>query len=151
MITINTSFWLLCYFGIAWGVRVFPRALYENNIWFFKNYPFEKELFKILRVEKWKDRLPEWGKLLNFEKKYLKKVLSLEYIDKFIMETYYAEFGHLAIGICGFLCILVNPKEYIVMATICSIVNFIIQIPFCIIQRYNRPRLYRIKNRLKNR
>jgi glycosyl-4,4'-diaponeurosporenoate acyltransferase len=148
MIIVNTSFWLVCHFGIAWGVRLFSRSLYERNKWFFKEYPFEKRLYKKIHLVKWKDKLPELGRMMNFEKKHLKKQVSLKYIDKFILETYYAEFGHLAIAILGFLCILVNPSEYIRMALICSVINFIIQIPFCLIQRYNRPRLVRLKSRL---
>lgn len=98
---------------------------------------------------KWKDKLPEWGKVWNFEKKNLNKELSLKYVDKFILETYYAEIGHLGMAIFGFACILVNPTDYALMAFICSIINLIIQIPFCIIQRYNRPRLVRLKLRLE--
>ncbi|MFG6149341.1 glycosyl-4,4'-diaponeurosporenoate acyltransferase CrtO family protein [Halobacillus sp. B23F22_1] len=43
----------------------------------------------------------------------------------------------------------VNPSGQVKMALISSIVNFIIQIPFCLIQRYNRPRLFTIKLALK--
>ena len=87
----------------------------------------------------------------NFEKKHLNKVLSLKYVDKFIFETYYAEMGHIGMAIFGFAYILVNPSDYALMAFISSIINLIIQIPFCLIQRYNRPRLIRLKLKLKLR
>ncbi len=48
----------------------------------------------------------------SFEKKHFNKELSLKYVDKFILETYYAEMGHLGMAIFGFACILVNPSNY---------------------------------------
>jgi len=149
MVVINTSFWLVCCFGVAFLIRFFPKSLYKENRGFFKEHPFEKKLYKKILVEKWKDKLPEWGRVWNFEKKNLNKELSLRYIDKFILETKYAEVGHLGMAILGFACILVNPSDYANMAVICSIINLVIQIPFCLIQRYNRPRLVRLKLRLE--
>ena len=146
---VNTAFWLACCFGFAWGVRLIPKSIYEKSTWFFNERAYEKRFYKLIKIERWKDKLPEMGKLLNFEKKHLKKELDLDYVNKFIQETYYAEFGHLCMAIFGFACILVNPSDYALMALICSIVNFIVQIPFCLIQRYNRPRLLRLKRRLE--
>lgn len=149
MIVINTSFWLVCCFGVAYLVRLIPESLYIKNQWFFKEHPFEKKLYKILRLNKWKDRLPEWGKVWHFEKKNLDKELSLKYVDQFILETKYSEIGHLGMAVAGFACVLVNPGDYVVMAFSCSIINLFIQMPFCLIQRYNRPRLLRLKLRLE--
>jgi len=49
---------------------------------FFKEYKIEKKLYKTAYLRKWKDKLPEWGKVWNFEKKNLKKELDLNYIDR---------------------------------------------------------------------
>ncbi|HWK23816.1 MAG TPA: hypothetical protein VNS08_12365 [Ureibacillus sp.] len=151
MVVINTSFWLILCFGFAFLVRYFPKSFYEKNQWFFKEYRFEKKIYKRIQVDKWKDKLPEWGSVFKFEKKNLNQNLSISYINTFILETKYAEIGHLGMAILGFACILVNPSDYAMMAIICSTINFIIQIPFCLIQRYNRPRLNRIKLRLENK
>ncbi len=145
MVMINTSFWLVCCFGMAWFVRILPKSIYKTNNFFFKERSFEKRLYKILHTARWKDNLPEWGKILNFEKKNLKKDLSLDYIDRFILETCYAEIGHLGMAVFGFACILVNPSSYALMALIFAVINVFIQIPFILIQRYNRPRLIRLR------
>ncbi|MGM0843452.1 MAG: hypothetical protein ACQEUT_00645 [Bacillota bacterium] len=147
---INTSFWLIVCFGMAWLVRFFPREWYEKS-WVFKSYTFEKRMYKTIGVSRWKDKLPEWGRLVNFEKKNLDKELSLKYVDKFILETYYAEAGHFGMAIVGFACILINPADQMTMALTCSIVNFCVQIPFCLIQRYNRPRLELLRKRLERK
>lgn len=149
MILINTLFWFICCFGTAFLVRKIPTSFYEKNQWFFKERKIEKKLYKKIYLKKWKDKLPEWGKIWNFEKKNLKKELDLNYIDTFILETKYAEIGHLVMAILGFACIIVNPSDYMMMALICSFVNVFVQLPFCFIQRYNRPRLVKLKKRLK--
>lgn len=151
MITINTIFWVVCCFGVAWAVyRLIPITFYKQINWFFKGHPYEKRLYKIIKIGRWKRKLPEWGKVWNFDKKHLKKELNLEYIDRFILETYRAEIGHLGMAILGFACVLVNPSDYYLMAITSSIVNCFIQIPFCLIQRYNRPRLMKIRLRYEN-
>lgn len=146
MILINTTFWLILNYGIAYGSHLLPKVIFQNNF-FFREKSFERNLYKTIKISKWKDKLPA----VNSTLKKLKIQLNSQYFNKVIMQTYYAEFGHLAIAILGFLCILVNPNEYFLMALICSIVNFFIHIPFCLIQRYNRPRLLKMKSRLENK
>jgi glycosyl-4,4'-diaponeurosporenoate acyltransferase len=146
MIIINTLFWLVVCFGTAYSVRVFPNSWYGSTCWFFKEKLFERKVYRTIRIAKWKDKLPEWGRLLNFEKKNLKKDINLEYIDRFILETCYAEIGHLGMAVLGFACIFVNPRSHALMALILAIINLVIQIPFILIQRYNRPRLLRIRS-----
>ncbi|MCQ4087476.1 hypothetical protein [Saccharibacillus sp. JS10] len=148
MIIINTVFWLVCCLGTAHAVRFLPKAWYEKNDWFFAEKPFEKKLYKKMRLDRWKDKLPEGGKLWDFQKRALNNDLSLEYADRFILETKYGEVGHFGMAILGFLCIWINPSQYTLVFLICALVNVIVQIPFCLIQRYNRPRLIRLRTRL---
>ncbi|WP_172256337.1 hypothetical protein [Saccharibacillus deserti] len=149
MIVINTAFWLVCCLGTAHAVRFLPKSWYEGNDWFFAERSFEKKVYKKIRLDRWKDRLPEGGGLWKFQKRNLNEELNVAYADKFILETKYGEVGHLAMAILGFACIAVNPGDYVGMALLCAIVNLIVQIPFCLIQRYNRPRLVRLRARLE--
>ncbi|ANU27036.1 hypothetical protein I858_008530 [Planococcus versutus] len=142
MIIINTSFWLILNYGVAYGSRLLPKGMFQKNF-FFKERSFESSLYKSLRIKKWKDKLPA----MNATLKNLQDKLTPDYLDKLIMQTYYAEFGHLTIAVLGFLCIVVNPNEYFLMAFSCSIVNFFIHLPFYLIQRYNRPRLINVRFR----
>ncbi|KAA9029949.1 glycosyl-4,4'-diaponeurosporenoate acyltransferase CrtO family protein [Niallia endozanthoxylica] len=152
MIVINTTFWLVCCFGTAWVVhKLLPSSIYEKMKWLFKERSFEKSFYRMIHLVKWKDKLPEWGKVWSFEKNHLKQELSLEYVNRFILETYRAEIGHIGMAVLGFACVLVNPRDSAQMAMICSIVNVVVQIPFCLIQRFNRPRLVRLKARLEDR
>ena len=145
MILLNTSFWFVLHYGIAYGCRLLPKAFYLNSS-IFNEKSFERHFYKSIKISKWKDRLPAMNPTL----KKLKNERSPEYLEKVIMHTYYAEFGHFTIALFGFLCIVVNPSDYFWMALLSSIANFIIHIPFCFIQRYNRPRIYRVKSRMEN-
>lgn len=140
MITINTLFWFILNYGVAYASRLLPKKIFRNNF-FFKERSFESSLYKTIRIKKWKNKLPA----MNATLKNLKNNLTTEYLDKIIMQTYYAEFGHLLIAVLGFLCILINPNEYFLMAFSFSVLNFFIHIPFYLIQRYNRPRLLKVK------
>ncbi|MED1204195.1 hypothetical protein [Heyndrickxia acidicola] len=142
---INTAFWLVCCFGMAWLVRLFPKSLYHPANGLFKEKSFERKLYKKMNVAVWKDKLPEWGKLLSFEKKNLHKDITLAYIDQFILETCYAEAGHLGMAAAGFACIFINSSTNFLMALSFAIANVCIQLPFILIQRYNRPRLLRLR------
>lgn len=146
MVIINTSFWLLLNYGVAYGVRLVPPRFYRNTR-AFREQPFERRLYARLRITKWKDRLP----MMNAALKKLENNMTPAYLDRMIMETYYAEFGHLTIAVLGFLIIWVNPNEYMWMAWIFAVVNFFIHILFCIIQRYNRPRLLKVKRYVGSR
>lgn len=148
MIVINTVFWLVCCLGTAHAVRFLPKSWYARNDGFFTERAFEKKLYKKIRIDRWKDKLPEGGGLWNFQKKNLHEKLTPEYADRFILETKYGEVGHWCMAVLGFACVLVNPSEYAGMAFACAGVNVIVQIPFCLIQRYNRPRLIRLRSRL---
>lgn len=144
MIIINTSFWLLLNYGVFYGSPLLPKGLFQNNF-FFKEKSFERNLYKSIRIKKWKDKLPG----MNATLKRLKTDLNPAYLDKMILQTYYAEFGHLIIAVLGFLCIVVNPNEYFLMALLSATVNFFVHLPFCLIQRYNRPRLVKVKSKIE--
>lgn len=148
MIVINTVFWLVCCLGTAHVVRFLPKSWYAKNDWFFAERPFERKLYKKIRLDRWKDKLPEGGGLWNFQKRALSEELTPAYADRFILETKYGEVGHLGMAILGFACIWINPDEYALVFLICALVNVVVQIPFCLIQRYNRPRLIRLRSRL---
>ena len=145
MIIMNTSFWLILNYGVAYGVQLLPESIFQNNF-FFKEKSLERKLYKCMRIKDWKEKVPTMNPIL----KKLKKERTPDYLEKVMMQTYYAELGHVIIAIVGFLSIVINPSEYFLMALISSIVNFFIHIPFCLIQRYNRPRIRKLRTRIEN-
>lgn len=127
-----------------------PRAWFDPDSRLFRCRSWEDRgrVYHKLKIRRWKDKLPDASKHC---KKMLPKRLgdhpNTEHLDRMIRETCVAEFIHtllilLSIGvvkiwegrrgwICWLLCILGN-------------------LPFILIQRYNRPRLQAARKHLES-
>ena len=97
-----------------------------------------------LKINQWKDLLPQYVRKDGFSKDHLDDV-SLEYIDEFILETCRGEWNHIAN--CLFAVILFLTNTFL-MAVILTVLLFLGNLPFAIIQRYNRFRLQKLKRTL---
>lgn len=113
----------------------------------FKEYSFEQKLYKFLGVKQWKKYLPEGAKVMKnaFDKQHLNKKDQVYYL-RFTQELCRAEalhWFHLIVVILVFLPFEV--RYYMIIYAILS------NIPCIVAQRYNRPRMIQIMNRLKER
>ncbi|MGC8766483.1 MAG: hypothetical protein ACP5QP_02165 [Brevinematia bacterium] len=157
-IIVNSLFWLVVHFASGLIVHFIPPKFYSTKTWLFKKrwWEFDGKLYtKIFFVKKWKDKLPEAGefyKINPFNKKRLKS-REKSYLERFLLETCRAELAHL-IPILAFpLCLPWNPDagKWIMLAY-----AVLFNLPFIIIQRYNRIRLakllqyYDLKQKISN-
>ena len=94
-----------------------------------------------LRIQKWKDYLPVHTGKNGFSKEHLEEV-SVDYLNEFIMETCRGEWNHTLNSILTVLLFAVND---ISTASCFSIVVIAGNLPFVIIQRYNRFRLQKLR------
>lgn len=97
-----------------------------------KVWNYKKGIFKVskkqyifikkLNIAKWKDKVPEMGKTSNFPKD---KVYSYEinYLNKFLQETCFAEFLHIISGIFAFIILPFMPITSYIYAVPILIVN----------------------------
>ena len=97
-----------------------------------------------LKINKWKDFLPQHIGKDGFSKDHLDDV-SIEYLDEFILETCRGEWNHIANCYFAVVLFIINPFW---TAFILTILLFLGNLPFAIIQRYNRFRLVKLKNTL---
>lgn len=104
---------------------------------------------RLFKVKAWKDRVPEGSQF--FTNTYNKRELkdnSRETIDAFLVEVNRAEITHWGILFTLPLVLLFNPrwayKLHILYALLANI-------PFIIIQRYNRPRFEAIQRKYNHR
>ena len=119
-----------------------PRKLLNKciikQIKFEDNGKFYEKHFHIL---KWKDHLPQFSNItkIGFKKDSIRK-LSADYLETFYIETIRAEMTH-------FFLIILAPfyftvTEYTLAFKIFAVVSNILgNIPFIMVQRYNRPRI----------
>ncbi len=137
---------------IAWILHAMDSKYFDYNKKMFIVSKKEQKFLDILRVKDWKDHIPEMGQLCDFKKNHIYSY-EPEYLNKFLVETVYAEVIHVGMALIGFLVIFIWPliiciftKSYdfsdILRFTLpMSLINVFLNLPPILIQRYNRPRL----------
>ena len=90
-----------------------------------------------LKIQLWKDRVPQHIGKEGFSKQHLTDV-SIDYLDEFILETCRGEWLHWKDCICAIIALLINP---LLVGIVASFLILLANLPFAMIQRYNRFRL----------
>lgn len=117
-----------------------PRNFWEKKLDIFRVRAWEMPFYKKIHIKQWKDKIPEMGKTGGFPKDHIRST-EPEYMKRFIGETCFAEWMHFIVGAAGFTALaLYPPRAYFFVLPI-VIVNFILNLLPCLIQRYNRYRL----------
>lgn len=122
--------------------ELFPRRWVHYDRFPFNEFRWEKdgELYRRLRVNEWKDRVPDMSNVFKwmFPKRSLGQVRTSAYFERFVQETCVAEAVHVVLMIAGFSVYLFVFKN--AWGLIASILYALGNLPFVLIQRYNRPR-----------
>ena len=114
--------------------QALPRRWFSGDRWPWASAPFEKEgrFWRKLGVHRWKDKVPDMSRLLgDMVKKQLAPDGKTDYA-LLVQETCVAECVHFCLGLC-------IVAVYILLGNL----------PFQIIQRYNRPRLLRLMRKAR--
>ena len=90
-----------------------------------------------LKIQLWKDKVPQYIGKEGFSKQHLTDV-SVEYLDRFITETCRGEWLHWKDCLCAVVTLLINP---LMVGVLMSFFILLANLPFALIQRYNRFRL----------
>lgn len=127
-----------------------PRTLFDPDRFPFRSFAWEKEgrIYEDFGIRQWKTRMPDMSK-------YIKRTFSKqgnmmrdpEHLRKLVRETCSAEMVHWGL-------ILVSPVFVILMdeCGVLAMLTYIIgNLPFIVIQRYNRPRIQKIIQRIEKR
>lgn len=112
----------------------------NQNHWWFSEKPFEKKLYKFLKVKKWKDKALTY----NPESFSLKE----HTLEEIALVTVKAETDHWineVISVSAIFFSLVWGQFWIFLIT--SLAAMIFDAQFIVIQRYNRPRLLKLAKR----
>ncbi len=80
----------------------------------------------------------------GFSKEHLTDI-SIDYVDEFIFETCRGEWVHLKNCICIVVTMLINP---LLVGIVFSFLIMLGNLPFAVIQRYNRFRLQVLRKKL---
>jgi glycosyl-4,4'-diaponeurosporenoate acyltransferase len=143
--------WGVFHAATGYAVHRLPVSRLDRDTWLLRLRSFEcsGRLYERIHIRAWKDRLPEAGAFFagGVSKRRLpgRETASL---DRFVVETRRAEYGHWSAMACGPLFVLWNPP---VVAAVMLAYGVVVNAPFIAIQRYNRARVARLVARPTSR
>ena len=110
----------------------------------------EKKFYEKLKIRMWKDKIPEIGHFTGFRKNKLADPQSVEYVDRFLLESCYGEIGHFFSLFFGFTVLLLYPlsEVWLALAIPVAIVNVFLNLPSLLVLRYNSYKLVILKKSL---
>ena len=141
---------------IAWIIRSMPEKWFDYHKKMFQTSEKEKKFFNIIKVKKWKEKVPELGMFTSFRKNQIKDPNNPEYLKRYILEACYGVAIHYYSVPFGFLLLLGDYKMYsgssnlfLTVALPIAIVNAVLILLPAFILKNNLPkliRLYEFKN-----
>ena len=130
--------------------RLLPKRWLHPDKFPFRTYAWEDKLWKALQIRKWQAKVPDMSRL--FKKLMPEKKLTQQTVQELplmIEETCIAELTHGLLCIAGLFLLKIWPGTGGVFLTVIYIVFG--NLPFLLIQRYNRPRLQKLLARQTRR
>ena len=123
--------------------RLLPKQWCRGDACPYRCSPKEQKLFRALRVKEWQSRVPDMSRILPGLMP-AKKLTAETFSDlpRMIQETCVAELIHTLLSVTGFACLAIWPGLGGIAVTVVYIL--LGNLPFIIIQLYNRPRLERL-------
>lgn len=144
----------LCLVGVVgfFAGRLLPKRWLRPEAGLFRSFPFEKNgaVYEKLGIRRWQAKLPDMSHILPFLMPA--KNLSGDYEERLpvmIQETCVAEIIHIAVSLLGLPCLWIWPG--VGGVTVTAIFILLLNLPYILIQRFNRPRLIRLRQKLSAR
>lgn len=146
-------FFYFCFTGAMGFIlgRLLPPRWFHPEMRGFRCLPFEKDgkLYEKLHVRRWQQLLPDMSRILPWAMP--QKKLSGDYAEKLprmLQETCIAETIHVLLCVIGLYSLKLWPGAGGVTVYVLYVVFF--NLPYIVIQRYNRPRLLRLYHRVRS-
>jgi len=137
---------------IAYLIHLLPNSYFGVDNPAFNVSKKDNELFKALKVRKWKDHVWELGGLGGFSKKNFTDPQNPEYVERFIIECNKGVITHRLSYPVGLLAMLtVKGICPLTIALPVAIVNLFLNILPTLVLRYNTPFLKRVLQRMKKK
>ena len=137
---------------LAWLIRKLPEKWFDSNNKHFDERKGERRFYEALGIKKWKDKIPELGGFTDFHKDKIYEPNSIEFYERFILESNYGSVLHIISAFIGYLIIFMAPlKTCFLMAIPMATVNFVLCILPYFVLRYNVGKLKKVLNNLKRR
>ena len=123
--------------------RLLPKRWLHPDKFPFRTYAWEEKLWKALQIRKWQAKVPDMSRIFTniMPAKKLKRQ-TLSDLPRMIQETCVAEWTHGILSIAGLAMLWFWPG----IGGICMTAVYILlgNLPFIVVQRFNRPRLQKL-------
>lgn len=130
--------------------RLIPKSWLNYSRFPFQPFRIEKggDIYRKIGIQKWQNKLPDMSKVFSnlMPPKKLPKVMTVKSMERMVLETCIAEFIHGLLCIMGLGCPLIWNGIGGWILFICYMFG---NLPFIFIQRYNRPKLIRLLEKVK--
>ena len=145
----------VCFIGVVSGIifAYIPAKAFRFTEKLLKTLEFEKNgrfYDKYFKISVWKDKLPQFSNIIRvgFHLNNL-EIKSDEYLERFKIETLRAEITHIFLIIISPVFYYLNENStYGIIYTLLYIIG---NIPFLMIQRFNRPRIEHLQKMIEKR
>lgn len=132
--------------------RLMPKAWFRFDRWPFHPFRFERDgqLYVAMGVRRWKDKCLDMSAIFPrlMASKKLPHEISGEKLELMVQETCIAEWIHMLLALLGFGCIFIWKN---VGGWAIALLYALGNLPYVIIQRYNRPKLVRLMKKYQER
>ena len=130
--------------------RIIPKRWFSADVFPYRSFAFEQDgkFYDRFKIRFWQKKVPDMSKILP--KLMPAKCISYDYkeqLPRMLQETCVAEFIHTLLCFSGLYCLKLWPGMGGAAVSVIYILVF--NLPYIMIQRYNRPRLMRLNNRIK--
>ncbi len=130
--------------------RALPKKFFNDNNKLFIVGNFKNKICNISKVKLWKDLIPVGGRIAGFRLNKLTCPNNIEYLDRFIYESCFAEWLHFTAFVWSFIAIFLLPKNLLFKMTLPISLLFAYQnITSVIIQWFVRPRIVKLRDKMK--
>lgn len=129
--------------------RILPKKWFRYDRFPYRAFAFEREgkLYEKLGIRKWKDALPDMSRILPglIPSREMPRAKTPAQVELLLQETCIAECIHILLCVSGLGCVFLwRGTGGWILYWIYVLGN----VPFNLIQRYNRPKLARIYNKV---
>lgn len=129
--------------------KMLPKRWFNENNKLFKINPLKQKICDFTRVKTWKDKIPVGGRVAGFRLNEIKDPKNIEYLDRFIYESCFAQWLHGSIccysALACFIVLAINKNLVLPMALPIAVLFVYQNLTSTIIQWYVRPRVVRLK------
>lgn len=131
----------------AFIVRRLPQRWFAPEAKLFDVSDKERLFYRKLKINLWKNHIPELGCFTGFHKDRLRDTSDSKYLGRFLTESNYGVLGHVTGAVLGYVILFLPFLDPCLMALPISGVNMVLSILPTMILRFNTPALRRLYRR----